>query len=207
VSAGISRAWRSAAVLAALLAILPGAALAHGSDAMTERDMLPRVGPAPDFALTAQDGATFSLAALRGRVVALNFVFTRCTDVCPTATDKMVGIQEELGAAFGRDVAFVSVSVDPEHDTPQVLAEYGRAFGCDLSGWTFLTGPAAAIVEVARSYGVYSGRRRDGAIEHVMLTSLIDRAGNLRVQYLGERFDPDELLADLRALVAEGGPR
>jgi protein SCO1 len=198
-------AWRlPAAQMVVALALVPAAASSHGSHSAAEPERLAQIGPAPDFILTAQDGSEFSSTALRGKVVALNFIFARCTDVCPTATDKMVGIQEELGASFGRDVAFVSVTVDPDHDTPGVLAEYAKSSGCDLSGWTFLTGPAASIAEVARGYGVFSAQQGDGEIVHVMLTSLIDRDGDLRVQYLGELFDPAELLHDLRALVAEG---
>jgi protein SCO1/2 len=174
---------------------------AHGTDAPAER--LSKIGPAFDFTLTAQDGSAFSTAGLRGKVVALNFVFTRCTDVCPIATAKMVLIQRELGEQFGRDVFFVSVSVDPEHDTPEVLARYASAFGFEPSGWVFLSGSPAAIREVARSYGVFHDRRSGGEVDHNLLTSLIDREGTLRVQYMGERFDPAELLHDLRDLVVE----
>ena len=189
------------AIWLALAVLVPAAAVAHGDEGPAER--LARIGTAPDFTLTAQGGAKFSTADLRGKVVAVNFVFTRCGEVCPLATDKMVGIQQELGDAFGRDVFFVSVTVDPEHDTSAVLAEYARAFGCDLSGWAFLTGATAAIREVARNYGVVYRQLADGDVEHILLTSLIDREGTLRVQYMGERFDPSELLHDLRDLMAE----
>ena len=83
---------------------------AHGTDGPAER--LAMIGPATDFTLTAEDGTPFSTAELRGKVVALNFVFTRCTDVCPIATAKMVQMQRALGDTFGREVFFVSVSVD-----------------------------------------------------------------------------------------------
>lgn len=181
--------------------VAPAAAPAHGTSAASE--VLPRTGPAPDFTLTSHEGTAFSTADLRGKVVALNFVFTRCADVCPIATYKMVAIQEALGDRFGRDVAFVSVTTDPDHDTPEVLAEYARVFDADTSAWTFLTGPAAAVQDVARRYGVYYKRRSDGEVEHILLTSLIDRDGNLRVQYLGDRFDPDEMLHDLQKLIDE----
>ncbi len=190
----------SAVVFAA--ALLPAAVWAHGTDAAAER--LAKIGPAPDFTLTAQDGAAFSSADLRGKVVALNFVFTRCVDVCPIATAKMVGIQRQLGEEFGRDVFFVSVTVDPEHDTVEVLARYARALGCDPAGWTFLTGSPAAVRDVARSYGVVHYQGQGGDVSHNLLTSLVDREGTLRVQYMGERFDPQELLHDIRDLLAEG---
>jgi protein SCO1/2 len=175
---------------------------AHGADPPAER--LATIGPATDFTLTAEDGAPFSTAELRGKVVALNFVFTRCADVCPIATAKMVQIQRALGETFGRDVFFVSVTIDPEHDTSEVLARYARALGYDPSGWAFLTGAPAVVRDVARSYGVLHDRRSGGEVDHNLLTSLVDREGMLRVQYMGERFDPRELLHDLRDLMAEG---
>ncbi len=67
-----------------------------------------------------------------------------------------------------------------------------------------LTGSPAAIHDVAGSYGVFHNKRSEGAVDHNLLTSLIDREGTLRVQYMGERFDPRELLHDLRDLMAEG---
>ncbi len=185
-----------------VVALVPPSVSAHDPDGPAERLM--KIGPAPDFTLTTQDGTAFSMADLRGKVVALNFVFTRCAEVCPIATHKMVGIQQELGERFGRDVFFVSVTVDPEHDTPEVLADYADTLGSDPSGWAFLTGSPAAIRDVARSYGVFHDRRPGGEVEHNLLTSLVDREGTLRVQYLGERFDPRELLHDLHDLMAEG---
>lgn len=176
-------------------------ASAHGTDVPAER--LSEIGLAPDFTLVAQDGTQFSSVDLRGKVVAVNFVFTRCTDVCPIATAKMVQIQHALGEQFGRDVYFVSVSVEPEHDTPEVLSRYARALGCDPSGWAFLTGSQAAVRDVARSYGVVHAKRSGDEVEHNLLTSLVDRQGTMRVQYMGERFDASELLHDLRDLAAE----
>jgi protein SCO1/2 len=185
-----------------IIALASATASAHGSNAPAER--LAKIGPAPDFTLTAQDGSTFSTAELRGKVVALNFVFTRCADVCPIATAKMVQIQRALGEQFGADVYFVSVTIDPENDTPEVLSRYARALGCDPSGWAFLTGSPASIKDVARSYGVFHDRPSGAEVQHNLLTSLVDREGTLRVQYMGERFDPNELLHDLRDLAAEG---
>lgn len=201
----IARAPGEFALFAASLAIILLAAnsvLAHGANAPTAQ--LAKIGPAPAFELTAQDGSTFSTAALRGKVVAVNFVFTRCSDVCPVATAKMVQIQRALGEQFGSDVFFVSVTVDPEHDTPQVLSRYARALGCDPSGWAFLTGSVESIENVARSYGVFRDRPSGAEVQHNLLTSLVDRDGTLRVQYMGERFDPNEMLHDLRDLIAEG---
>ena len=200
-SMGRSLAWLSAIGLGVLVALTALQALAHGSETPDQR--LAKIGPAPAITLVDQDGASFSLDDLRGKVVAVSFVFTRCTDVCPIATYKMVGIQNRLAEHFGRDVVFISVTVDPEHDTPEVLSHYAIALGSDLSGWAYLTGAPARIREVARNYGVLYRQNSEGKVEHILLTSLVDRTGTLRVQYMGERFDPDELLHDLRNLIAE----
>src|SRR5215213_4600920 len=135
------------------LAALAPPTVAAAHDVSSEQ-LLPVIGPAPDFALTSQDGLPVAWADFRGRVVAVTFIYTTCPDVCPLLTDKMAHVRDELGAAFGPEVAFVSITVDPEHDTPEVLKAYAAAFDADLDGWVFLTGAPADIREAARRYGV-----------------------------------------------------
>jgi protein SCO1 len=164
---------------------------------------LPKIAPAPEFALTSQDGAQVSLADFRGKVVAVTFIFTLCTATCPVLTPMMSFVQDRLGSDFGPKIAFVSITVDPERDTPQVLKEYAQAFGANLAGWSFLTGAPAAIQDVARRYGVFASKDANGDVEHTFLTSVVDAHGILRVQYLGVRFDPEELRRDLLSLLKE----
>jgi protein SCO1/2 len=179
------------------LALLLAAAAAGG------RERLPVIGPAPPFALTAQDGRKVALADLRGKVVAVTFIYTQCPDICPLLTQKMAQVQDELGAAFGAKIAFVSITLDPEHDTPAVLKDYAEAWGAKPGAWLFLTGSAAAIRDVTRRYGVFFAKKEDGSVDHTQLTSLVDASGQMRVQYLGARFDPEEFRHDLLSLVAE----
>jgi protein SCO1/2 len=160
------------------------------------------IGPAPDFALTSQDGEPASLVDFRGKVLAVAFIFTSCPDMCPLLTAKMVQVQDELGSKFGTKIAFVSITVDPERDTPEVLRKYAQTVGANLTGWKFLTGPPAVLREVERSYGIYAGKIA-GKVDHTFLTSLIDPRGSIRVQYLGVRFDPEEFRRDLLSLVDE----
>src|SRR5258708_6275315 len=89
---------------------------------------LPRIGAAPALTLTRQDGAPLSLSDLRGKVVLLTFIYTSCTDTCPLLTGKMAGLQEKLGPDFGSRVQFLSITVDPERDTPDILHAYGQRF-------------------------------------------------------------------------------
>jgi protein SCO1/2 len=192
------------ALCVAALACPLSAGRAHGPghDA-DEEERLPTIGPAPDFVLAAQDGRQVALHDLRGKVVAVAFIYISCTDVCPLLTEKMAQVRDELGPAFGKELEFVSITVDPERDTPEVLKGYAEAFGADRGGWYFLTGKPAAIREVARRYGVAVSPREGGDIDHTLLTSLIDRHGTLRVQYLGYRFDPEEFRRDLLDLMNE----
>ncbi len=190
------------ATLVLALAILAGATPVQAHDAPHE-ERLPTIGPAPDFALTSQDGARVTLKDFRGKAVAVTFIYTSCADICPLLTDKMARIQDELGADFGTRVTFVSITVDPERDTPEVLKDYAEMFGADLAGWAFLTGTPEEIREVVRRYGVYASKTAGGEVDHTFLTSLVDPEGVLRVQYLGVRFDPDEFRRDLLSLLGE----
>jgi protein SCO1/2 len=187
------RAASLALALLALPAFLPAPAAAD--------ETLPVIGPAPDFALTSQDGMPVALASLRGRVVAVSFLYTACPDICPLLTQKLVEVQDALGKDFGRKIAFVSITVDPERDTPEVLKDYAAAWEAKLAGWSFLTGPPAAVRDVVRRYGVVAVRNAEGFVDHNLVTSLVDPRGMLRVQYLGMRFDVGEFRRDLLSLV------
>jgi protein SCO1 len=199
----VSRRLVAVGLYLVALACPPSVSRAHGPGHGTaESERLPTIGPAPNFALTSSHGHQVALSDLRGRVVAVAFIYTSCTDVCPLLTEKMAQVRDELGPDFGASITFVSITVDPERDTPGVLKGYAEAFGADQGGWHFLTGEPANIREVAQRYGV-AASARDGNVDHTLLTSLIDRRGRLRVQYLGYRFDPDEFRRDLVGLVNE----
>lgn len=189
--------WR---VFGLTLAILAWSTLGLAHDAPHDQ-RLPTIGPAPEFTLISQDGTRVSLADYRGKVVALTFIFASCTDTCPLLTDKMARVQDTLGAKFGAKIAFISITVDPKRDTPEVLKEYATNFGANLAGWTFLTGDPVTIRDVERRYGVFVETTASGDINHTFLTSLIDPRGMLRVQYLGVRFDLEEFQRDLLSLL------
>ncbi len=104
-------------------------------------------GRVPDFALIERSGRQITLADLRGKVWIVNFFYTECPDTCPLQSTRMAWLQDEL--APEPDVRLVSISVDPEHDTPEVLAEYATRYGADPDRWLFLTGPKDAIYQLA----------------------------------------------------------
>jgi protein SCO1/2 len=115
----------------------------------------------------------------------------------------MAGIQDRLGPAFGPQVVFLSITVDPERDTPAVLKQYAEAHRANTAGWAFLTGSSAEIRQVTKRYGIYYKKMPSGDVDHTFLTSLVDRNGILRVQYMGVRFNPDEMLRDVQGLMRE----
>jgi protein SCO1/2 len=201
--AGMTKAPGKGVGLALLLALalltVPSFVKAHEAGGKP----LPVIGPAPNFTLTSQDNKPVSLADFRGKIVALTFIYTGCPDICPLLTQKMVDVQDELGEKFGAKIAFVSISFDPERDTPEVLKDYAQFWGAKPEGWSFLTGSPEAVRDVARRYGVFFAKKEDGSVEHTQLTTLIDADGQMRVQYLGARFDPEEFRRDLMSLVGE----
>ena len=183
----------------ALLAAVRLAEVPHEvSSQAVQQSPLPKIGPAPGFALTSQDGAQVSLSDLHGKVVAVTFIFTRCSDTCPVLTPMMSLVQDRLGDDFGPKVVFASITVDPEHDTPEMLKLYAQMHGADVAGWSFLTGPPPIILELARRYGVFAAKNANGDVEHSFLTSIVDRRGILRV--------PASAREDRPALLGLGRP-
>ena len=161
------------------------------------------IGPAPRFSLVRETGVRFESEELRGKIAAVTFIYATCKDTCPVLAGKLVKLQRRLGTDFGSNVRFVAISVDPEVDTPEVLRGYAEALGADRAGWTFLTGKPEEVRGVVRDFGAFARKNPRGDVDHLYLTSLVDRNGAMRVQYLGYRFDPDEMLRDLKALLRE----
>ena len=132
---------RSSSVQSIPIIILLGAlswpmeALCHDTK---DDQRLSKIGPAPEFALNNQDGKRLALKDLRGKVLAITFIFASCADTCPMLTAKMTGIQNALGSDFGSKVYFVSITVDPERDTPEVLKRYAEAYRANPPAGHFL---------------------------------------------------------------------
>ena len=186
------------AILVCLIASADLASVsAHEGPHATASARLPVIGPAAGFTLTSHDGMKVSLADFRGKTVVIAFTYTSCTDVCPILISKLLAARADLGPKRGARVVVLCVTVDPEHDTVQVLKDYAQAVSADNPGWHFLTGSRPAIEAAARGYGVVVRKMAGGDVDHTLLTSLVDRNGRLRVQYLGSRFAVEEFVADL----------
>jgi len=145
---------RRAAFAAAVTGLVLSIALAGTTP--TAADTRWGAGYFPDVTLTTQDGKDVKFYDLiKGRTVAIDLIYTNCQYACPIETSKLARMQQILGDRMGRDVFFVSISIDPEHDTPAVLKAYGAKFNAG-PGWTFLTGKASDIDALSRKLGLWS---------------------------------------------------
>ena len=131
----------------------------------------------PDFQLTDQEGRLLRASELRGKVLAIDFIYTRCPlpDVCPRLSANFATLQRRFPQALGKDLMLLSVTVDPAFDTPAVLAEYAKRWAADYRSWRFLTGDVAQIA--AQLGEVYWND--EGSIGHNSTTSIIGRNGRL----------------------------
>src|SRR5262249_22626647 len=145
------------------------------------------------------------LAARRGKVVLVSFIYTTCTGVCPGTTQALGRIQEVLkeAALLGKSVELVSITLDPKRDTPEVLRQYARNFGADRAAWHFLTGRPEQVESVIAAWGMWARSDASGAIDHPSRIFLLDRQGHEREIYHLEFLQPPSVLEDVRTLLAE----
>jgi protein SCO1/2 len=151
--------------------------------------------------LTAQDGKPRRLADFRGKVVVLFFGYTHCPDICPTTLADMAAVMKQLGPDAAR-VQVLFVTVDPERDTPEILAKYVPAFDASFLG---LYGDAAATQRTAKEFRIFYEKRPGGApgaytVDHSGQSYVLDALGQLRLFVRHDRIAQD-LADDLRALL------
>lgn len=156
---------------------------------------------APDFVLIDQEARRFDSAQLRGKIVVLDFIFTTCTDVCPLFTANLSRLQRKLNDRYGSELFFVSVTTDPEIDSAKILKAYAQRHGAELKNWAFLTGSEAQLKEVWNGFAVRVVRKGRGLVQHTSLTTVIDRRGIRRINYLGEKWRLQDLERDLLTLL------
>jgi protein SCO1/2 len=176
--------------------------------AMRPRAPLPVYGQVPSFRLTDERGAPYTTESMLGHVTVADFVFTRCPTSCPRLTARMAELQARL-AHDRSDVRLVSFSVDPENDTPPVLAAYAAKAHADPARWTFVTGGLDDMTRaVVLGFKVSAAKIERGASEYEVTHGnwfvVADRAGALRGYYSTEEAsDFDTLVADVERLERE----
>ncbi|MDB6113443.1 MAG: hypothetical protein JWQ62_388 [Lacunisphaera sp.] len=153
----------------------------------------------PDFTLLDQDGRTVSASRFRGKQVVLNFIFSRCpiATMCPAATMRMMDLQKAAKEAGAKDFELVSISLEPEYDTPGVLKEYAAVRGIDTSNFSFLTGPDTAVRQLLAQLGVI--REFEGnTIKHSLATVLINEQGKITYRVDGSTWLVEEFVRRLK---------
>jgi len=169
-------------------------------------------GRAPDFQLTDQTGAPFASSSLLGRVTLLDFVYTHCTDACPILSATFQQAQRKLAddKLLGERVMLVSLSVDPQHDTSAVLAEYGKQFKADAAGWKLLTGDWDQVYDVVTGLKVATRPPRPVAdapapggteLTHSTRIILIDTQQQVRAYLEGQDATADDLVKAAKRLI------
>jgi protein SCO1/2 len=155
----------------------------------------------PVFRLVDQSGATLSDEDLRGHPTVLTFLFTRCPlpEFCPLMVRHFKQLQRAIAADPSlASVRLLSISLDPEFDSPQVLAEYGRAQGADFTRWRFATGTPDQVAVLTRAFAVHT-ERTGALVDHTLATALIDAEGRVVELWRGNGWTVEEVLGVLRS--------
>ncbi len=182
--------------------------LAVTARTLRPRAALPVFGHVPSFRLVDEHGQPFSNESMLGHVSVVDFIFTRCTSSCPRLTARMAQLQERI-SGHDSGVRLVSFSVDPENDTPLVLAAYAEKAGAEAARWTFVTGPVDEVERaVELGFKVSAAKIAKGAADYDVVHGewlvLVDRTGDIRGYYpTGEAREFRALTDDLSRLENE----
>lgn len=210
---------KKAILLIVLLVLIPGA-IFLGVGSKNHYTTLPYIGErevngpgdttyftVPPFHFIDEDGKPFSDKDTQGKILIVDFFFTRCTSICPRMSAQMQQLQLQLDKPRYDDVLFLSHTVDPEHDTPEVLKEYARGLQADPKRWKFLTGNAPDIYRQG-NLGYLLTANADSAAAEMFVHSpqfvLVDKQRHIRGMYDGTNTDAMwDLVVDLKALQME----
>lgn len=161
--------------------ITQGDRLDKVSNAAHSNKSLVKIGPVPKFELINQDNKKISNQTYKGKVYVLEFFFTSCPSICPKMNLSMLSIENKF---FGNpNFGIVSITIDPEHDTPTVLNSHKELLGAKSSNWNFLTGDKNFILDLSnKGFNIYAGENSkvSGGFEHSGLFALIDKNGDIR---------------------------
>jgi protein SCO1/2 len=163
---------------------------------------------APAFTLTDQAGKTLRLGDLRGKVLLVSFIFTTCSGGCPATTHRMAQVQEALrqrGLWKDGRIRFISITLDPKRDTPEVLRNYMRLYDADPGGWSFLTGSADEVAKVVAAWGMWARPTANGQLDHPSRIFLVDAQGRIREIYNLTFMKTAWVVEDIQLLLIDAG--
>jgi protein SCO1/2 len=159
--------------------------------------------PIKDFSLIDQNSRGFNFSKLTGRVTVVAFAYTTCPDVCPLLTAALREVQSGLTQDESKKVFLLTITTDPEIDSPKVLVGYAKRYGVDFANWSFLSGDPQALQKVWKNFGVGVRRKARGLVDHTPLIAVIDRQNNMRLAYIGPAPAAKTILHDVRDLLRQ----
>lgn len=161
--------------------VVQGDRLDRVNPVTADDDKLIKIGPAPRFELINQDNKKINNDTYKGKVYVLEFFFVSCPTICPKMNESMLLIEKKF---FGNpNFGIASITIDPDHDTAEVLKDHSKLLGVRSSNWHFLTGKKDYIFNLAnKGFNLYAGQNNKvaGGFEHSGLFALIDKNGNIR---------------------------
>ena len=193
----IALRFRALVTLSILALLMAGCGGDRGSyTAANQADCLPAI------TLTDQFGQPLTLSTLRGKPVLVDFIYTQCPGPCLLLTQKMAAVARRLGPAVGSKIALLSIDIDPEHDSPDQLAEYIKRQDAEANGWHFVTGSPAEIDQLLRKFQLAREREKDGSVAHVAGIFLLGPDGKEVREYDGKIVKVSLLADEVEQMVA-----
>lgn len=168
-----------------------------------EPSRLADIGPAAMIGLADTEGRVVDWREMRGKAVLVSFVYTTCGGTCPATTHGMSRAQDTLKGAglWGDRVEFVSISLDPERDTPDVLRRYATVYDADLAHWRFVTGSQDAVAQVVEAWGMWARRNAEGVLDHPSRIFLVDPRARVREIYSLEFLNTADVVKDIQEVL------
>ncbi|MEX1275444.1 MAG: SCO family protein [Bacteroidota bacterium] len=161
--------------------------------------------PLPDYAFTNHEGKRIRFSDFRGKVLAFTFIYTRCPlpDFCIRMSDHFAKIQKALKSdrSLGGTWHLLTISFDPDFDTPAVLKKYGENYGADFGSWDFATDDIRSITTLADGLNLTMEEDEGGLIAHNLRTAVLDAKGNLAKIFVGNEWTPDDVVQEMRKQV------
>ncbi|NLP52492.1 SCO family protein [Bacillus sp. RO1] len=171
-------------------------------------EKLPVLGSVSDFQLQDVQGSTYQLNNKKVKIV--TFFYTRCPDICPMTIVDLTKLQAQLQkeGVFGEKVELVTISLDPEHDTPEAILKYSQAFNTDPSGWEWLRGTEEETKEIATRFNMQYQKLEGDFFSHSITMYLLDEKNQIRALYdmanANDPLDTTQILGDISVLIPSG---